>query len=104
MDIDEIRKRFEKETYTILFDKSDYSKYYNWLESGYINQQKQIEELKAENEGLREKKDHTKIFSELYKLRGINTKLKEGIQNILDRPDVSYCFNTEADLKALLKD
>ncbi len=59
---------------------------------------KQIEELKAENEHY---KTENNVLKHQVKQ---NTKLKEGIQNILDRPDVSYCFNTEADLKALLKD
>ena len=106
--------------------------------AGAESQQKQIEELKAENERLisankyerkqigeiktherkiREgmAKENTKLKAEKNKIHKQalensqksfieNTKLKEGIQNILDRPDVSYCFNTEADLKALLKD
>jgi len=50
--IDQLRRRYEKEKNTILFDRGDYSHYYNWIECEYITQQKQIEELKAENERL----------------------------------------------------
>ncbi len=95
MEIEEIRKQYEKETYTILFDKQDYDGYYSWLESKYVNQQSQLkqkdEEIERVNKSLKFEENARGLMADrIADLLEDKGKLKEREKKII----YSWWFNS----------
>jgi hypothetical protein len=61
--------------------------------------QKEVESLK----GLDRTPLNDGMLKANCKLKAENEKLKEGIKGIIEAQHLGYCFNTEAELKSLLK-